>query len=153
MRALDSLLGRFQPTSEGLLGEGLLENIDLQGLSVLLTPLGGTPEQKSLRIDYDGYDEPVLGLPVALVCLGFLAPTVIAPGQIVRLDYDFEHSRITLFGENRDGNALERPGPGAGAEWPSSGHGSSSDGCVSDSIVSSGELVVKAGSPSNGEAA
>jgi hypothetical protein len=73
----------------------------LERIDVRLETGGGTPGEKSLRLDFDGDDEGADVLAVALVALGTLAPIVVGQGQRAAISYDAEHARIVLRGEPR----------------------------------------------------
>lgn len=84
------------PYRFGLYPVRSLEDVSFQGLAVWLYATGDTPGEECLRVDYDSDDQMVSGLPAALVALGLLTPSFIAPGDIIRIEHDFAHSRVCV---------------------------------------------------------
>jgi hypothetical protein len=74
-----------------------LVNKHSQGTTIWLDSSGSAPSDKFLRVDYDPNDKvPPSSFQAALGILSQFAPTVIIPGQMVRVIHDFENSRIFL---------------------------------------------------------
>ena len=65
-------------------------------VTVWLEGAGGAPSDKFIRVDYntDGKSPPAL--PEALTILGYLAPSFVVPGYVVRLDHDLKKSCVLL---------------------------------------------------------
>lgn len=77
-------------------------------LTIWLEATVAAPSEKVLRVDYDPDDEMAEALPNALFALGLLAPSVIAPGHVVRLRHDVANARVTLNVKPGDADALDR---------------------------------------------
>ena len=77
-------------------------------LGVDIQALAGTPSGERLWVDYSSKDDDPFGLPLALLALGFLAPSVIGRGQNMRISHDLEDSRIILACEPANTNGPDR---------------------------------------------
>jgi hypothetical protein len=74
----------------------LPEHISFERLTIWLFGSGDAPSEKYLRVDYDPNDQMASGLPAALLALGLVSPSFIAPGDIVRVDHDLAHASVSV---------------------------------------------------------
>jgi hypothetical protein len=75
----------------------MLPNESIEGLTVWLMGAGGTPSEKSIRVDYNADGEPFGTLACALAILSYLAPSCIVPGYLMRLDHDLNKPSVLLW--------------------------------------------------------
>ena len=84
-----------------------LENISYKRVTCWFYGGDGAPVEKLLRVDYDPHDEMATALPSALIALGLMAPSFIAPGDFVRVDHDLAQSCVSLRFEPCDPATLK----------------------------------------------
>jgi hypothetical protein len=73
----------------------------LEGLTVWLEGAGGAPSDKLIRIDYNADGKTTSTFPEALTILSRLAPLLVIPGYIMRLDHDLKKACVLLRLEPR----------------------------------------------------
>ena len=68
----------------------------------------GTPTEKRIWVNYDSDNQMVSALSEALKALGLLAPSFVAPGEVMRLYHNSEHSLVGIRFEPREPPPLDR---------------------------------------------
>jgi hypothetical protein len=101
--------GASLQSSAPSLAESAFVNESIERITVWLYGAGGTPSEKFIRIDYDPDGEHPSALPIALSALGRLAPALIVPGYVMRLDHDIQQSCVLLRLQPRETKSVRPP--------------------------------------------